>query len=611
MKVMYVHGVGFHEDPNDVSQWVPAWTRAIEESSSRIGVDFRINNPLGNDNAADRSDPGVLYYEDIIRSYPPPDFVDYSKAVGALLKSYFATKIGDFFRPQRRFLLSDEMRWKARQVAEWVENDDLREALRNRVVEEIEAKDPDVVIAHSYGGLITYDTCLFKKPDLLRNKYYVTLGTQIGNALLRKEFGGRQMAVNARHWFNLYNPDDPVFVCSLDHIRDDKFTNVVVNHGQGHDGVGYLGHGITANQVWHPISQKSQWTKRTRSIRTYHRKETRKPRNRALLVGVDKYIDPYIPPLAGCVNDTYQLSEALQEKGFDHKNIRMLHNERATRDNLIEGLEWLLQDAEADDHRFFSFSGHGHQLASLDFNGEPDEMDEILATYDYGYTQDTGLRDRDFQDLYTNLNEDVHFLIFLDCCHSGGITRDGAARVRSFRGPSDVEHTSKKWNKDQQMWEQVGLAGLKGLNPELYPKSEAEEKVTKMQSLYYGAYKDMRRIGRATPLRDVPHNKYDSINATLRKLHKSKIQGPYLPMVFMACGESEEAAEYVHGSVSYGAFTYAMAQALRDEKSKGRRASISYDSLHKNAIRKLKALNFPQNPEILGQRNQIRSKIPG
>lgn len=609
MKVMYVHGVGYHEEVEHVQNWVPAWNRAIEESTRHLGLDLRFCDPLGSDGYPDKSDPGVLYYEDIIRGFKPPDLLDYSKAVSSLIKSYFATRLGEIFGPRKRFLFTDEMRWKARQVVEWVENDALREALRQRVIQEIESKDPDIVIAHSYGGLITYDACLFGKPDLMSNRYYVTIGTQIGNALLRREFGGRQIAVQARHWFNLYNPGDPVFVCNLDHIRGDQFSNIVVDHEHGHDGVGYLGHSQTATHVWKPIAQGKSWINQTRSMRIFHRQKLRSATTRALLVGVDQYSDSSIPPLAGCVNDTYQLSEALQEKGFDYKNIRLLHNERATRENVMDGLEWLLSDAQPGDHRFFSFSGHGHQLASTDIHGEPDEMDEILVTYDYRYTHDSGLRDRDFQDLYANLDSRIHFLIFLDCCHSGGMTRGSGVRIRSFRGPADIEHTSQKWNPHIQMWEQAKLAGEKGLNSDFIAEEKDPEK--SKTSLYYGMNQDLRRIGRATPLRDVPHGRYDEIVAKIRKLHpKENFYGPYLPIVFMACGEQEEASEYFHGSVSYGAFTYALVQALRDHKYMKKKKSLTYADLHQNAIQKLKLLNFQQNPEILGPSTQLKTKLP-
>lgn len=540
MKIMFVHGIGLHEEPRVLKEWVEAWSSAIRSSCGQAGVALDFVDPFGSDRqpGTPADDRGILYYEELIRDHPAPAAKDYLMAVGSLLKSYLATKVEDFFTRERGMFdfIDDEMRWKAREVAVWAHDDALRTKLRRRVVREIRDKNPDVVVAHSYGGLITYDACLFEDADLMKDRYYVTLGTQIGNPLLRREFGGRQLPVNAKHWFNLYNPRDPVFVVPLDHIQAANFTHLEVRHDQGHDGAAYLGHPLVADRVWRAISQGARWMERTLELRQAPLTRTIKERmpHRALLVGVDAYASTEVPPLKGCVNDTYQLSEALQESGIEPKAIRMLHNHRATRENLVSHLKWLLEDAQPGDHRFFSFSGHGHRMASYNIEGEPDEMEEILVTHDYAFTQTTGLRDRDFQDIYANLPSGVHFLIFLDCCHSGGVTRSGGPLERSFSGPSDVEHEYMRWNAKLKMWEQMGLAGKKGLNPRFYPSNYKDKSFReKEHALYYGQSGDMRRIGRATQLRDVPHNKFDKITSRLRDLHPGgEVSGPYLPLVF-------------------------------------------------------------------------------
>lgn len=617
MKIMFVHGIGFHEEKKVLSEWVKAWDQAIRQSCAKAGVALDFIDPLGLDGkpGAEDDDHGILYYEELIRGHEAPTAGEYLAVVGSLLKSYLATKVQDFFTRERGMfdLIDDEMKWKAREVAVWAHDDRLRQKLRKRVVKEIRAKNPDVVIAHSYGGLITYDACIFEDPDLLKDRYYVTLGTQIGNPLLRREFGGLQPAVNARHWFNLYNPGDPVFVVPLDHIRADNFTHLEVAHDSGHDGGAYLGHPRTADQVWRAISQGDAWLGRTRSLRARPPVKStvrRGAENRALLVGIDEYASPDVPPLKGCVNDTYQLSAALQESGMEPKSIRMLHNGRATRETLLSQLCWLLDDAQPGDHRFFSFSGHGHRMASCNVEGEADEMEEILVTHDYAFTHTTGLRDRDFQDIYAYLPRDVHFLIFLDCCHSGGITRSGGPLVRSFMGPSDIEHEYMKWNVELQMWEQMGLAGKKGLNADFFPKTYRTKAYRDQEhARYYGSSGDLRRIGRATPLRDLHWKKFDRIAGKMRALHGMESVGPYLPLVFMACGEAEKACEYVHGSVSYGAFTYAMAQALRDTTTRTGKP-LSYQGMLNAAAHKLQRLGYTQTPDILGHDDQKSAIAP-
>jgi hypothetical protein len=227
----------------------------------------------------------------------------------------------------------------------------------------------------------------------------------------------------------------------------------------------------------------------------------------------------------------------------------------------------------------------------------------------------------------------------LDCCHSGGITRSGGPAIRSFQGPADVEHESSKWNAELEMWEQGPLL-TKSLNPHFLPvgyhskelaglwkelrKIQGGAPLTSQElrdheaKLYYGQYGDTRRIGRATPLRDLDHDQFDRTTDTLRKLHPDHFidsqggkrpTGPYLPLVFMACGETEQASEYVHGAVSYGAFTYALTLTLRDVKH-GRTPNLNYGDLLVETARKLQKLGYTQIPDILGPPDQLSAPTP-
>ena len=192
-KIMFVHGIGFHETPAALREWEAEWSTSITHSTQSQGIDFQFHPPLGADrlpgeDGKQGEDPGILYYEEVIASVPPPGPAEYASAVASLIKSYITTKVGDFFNRERGlFNIPPELEWKAREVAAWVVNDPLRAKLRRHVAKEIREKDPDIVVAHSYGGLITYDAFLLEDKDLFANRYYVTLGTQIGNPLVRKE----------------------------------------------------------------------------------------------------------------------------------------------------------------------------------------------------------------------------------------------------------------------------------------------------------------------------------------------------------------------------------------------------------------------------------------
>ncbi len=609
---MYVHGVGFHEKPATLKEWVPAWSGTIQAAAQRIGVNLPMYDPLGEDHLpSPPDDPGLLYYEDVIAAHPEPSGGEYLKVVGQLLASYVSTRLGEFLGT--RGLIPDELKWKARQVAAWVINDELRADLRQRVIEEIEAKQPEVIIAHSYGGLILYDTLLFERPDLIDKTWLVTMGTQIGNALLRREFGGRQESVACKHWFNLYNPRDPVFVASMAHIRGANYTQLVTRHGEGHSGTGYLGFGETAERVWRPISLGSRWLRENTRSRKIFQRAAPVPERRALLIGIDRYADPRIPTLGGCVNDTYLLSAALQEQGFEAHEIRLLHNERATRDGVLERLDWLLEDIDSGAERVLAFSGHGDQVPVYDLNGEPDHLDEVLVTHDYDFEAGSGIRDDTLYEWYANLPYEARLMMILDCCHSGGSDRDSGPLIRAVSSPGDIAHRQLCWVEDEQMWEQRGLPPL---NPDFLDSKRKSRKKAEELALYYGSSGSSRRIGRASMLRDLSDKRYDQIRRSLdRAAAKGKSReggggrhlGPYLPLIYMACQEHEKACEYVHGAVSYGAFTYSLVQALRDAGDGGEQPT--YAALAKLATRKLQRIGYAQNPSILGAPAQLRRRI--
>ena len=667
MKILLIHGIGFHESTDQLNTWVPEWLIAIKTSASQnAGLTLNISDPFGADSQPSgrtgdpAQDPGVLYFENLIRDHKAPSGSEYLGTVASLTASLLATTItdaataitgkvtdafGHIFRRDRGMLdtiFPEELKWKAREVAAWAADDKLRSELRERVAHEIMTKNPDVVIAHSYGGLILYDTCLFHSPNLLEKRHLITLGTQVGNPLLRREFGGYQFALHCRHWFNLYNPYDKVFVSSLAHIRADNFTQILTPHhvGSGHDGATYLSHPDFAALAWPHIENQLRPRTNLRTLaldapapRLPQKKaKTASSHSRALLIGIDHYSHPTIPTLHGCVNDTFQLSATLQEANIDHRDVRLIHNQHATRANLLKNIRWLLEDSRDGDHRILSFSGHGHRRPSYDpQTGEPLEMHEILCTHDYDPSlPETGLRDADFQDLYANLPRGVHLMIFLDCCHSGGITRSGGPAIRSFSGPADIQHESSRWNAELEMWEQGPLLE-KTLNPQFLPATYHSKELADLwqqlrslndtppltktqlhqreQALYYGTYGDTRRIGRATPLRDVNHTRYDENAAILRENYPNQPPSPFLPLVFMACGETEQACEYVHGAVSYGAFTYALTLTLRDIKHR-RTTSLSYGDLLIETARKLRTLGYTQTPDILGPPGQLTAKTP-
>jgi hypothetical protein len=141
-------------------------------------------------------------------------------------------------------------------------------------------------------------------------------------------------------------------------------------------------------------------------------------RRRALCVGIDDYASA---PLAGCVADANAWKAALEARGFE---VTMLVNEAATRQALMTALETLVKESEAGDVAVFQYAGHGTQLP--DANPESDEddgQDEAFCPFD----MDDGafLVDDDVRGIFAAIPAGVNVTCFIDCCHSGSISRAG------------------------------------------------------------------------------------------------------------------------------------------------------------------------------------------
>src|SRR5262245_20215046 len=137
--------------------------------------------------------------------------------------------------------------------------------------------------------------------------------------------------------------------------------------------------------------------------------------HRALCIGIDEYPTPY--ELYGCVRDSRAWAQALTARGFE---VTSLANGHATREAILSGLSALVDQASAGDSVVFQFSGHGTQVDDLD-GDERDGKDEALCPFDWS----TGalIIDDDLRALFARLGAGVTCTCFVDCCHSGTITR--------------------------------------------------------------------------------------------------------------------------------------------------------------------------------------------
>jgi metacaspase-1 len=605
MKVLAVHGLG-HQEKNPGS-WHPQWRAALKEVINRWNpsVDVQVD---------------FATYDDDFGSTPMTvggTLGGFGRLLWDEVRYSMTDKISSWLGRKRGFGdgVSETVKWKIGMVTQFAEDEKLRNRVRAHLTEQIEKSAPDVIFAHSLGTLVTYD--LFLHPPnnrIIQNRFFITCGCQIGRPALRTLFGGRLETVAAREWYNLYNENDDVLVVPFT-IYAPNFQNVTTTFelpGVGdHDAVEYIRNSNTQQKVWREIAGLSK----SRSIAIRGGPESRqkvraqqvtddlverhltasvvtRTAQRALLVGINDYPNPD-DRLEGCVNDVFKMSSTLQQIGFDPENIRVLLNERATAATIRERFAWLLEDPQPGDQRVFFYSGHGAQIPDYNSDEVVDHTDETFVPYDFDWeNKETHLTDDDFNDLYAQLPYETAFVAFLDCCHSGGMTRAGGAKVRGLNPPDDIRHRMLRWNRDLELWEPRDLGKERNLPRHL-----------RDTAAYTGKNGATNRILRGVPLRTLAH---DVKHRDLREKEHGH-QGPYLPLIFEACSENQYAYEYRDGVTSYGAFTYFLTKLLFDAGHEKRK--FTFQGLVDEVVTQL-AKYYEQTPVLVGPKKWCGAEVP-
>ncbi len=611
MKILLVHGVG-HADADP--DYYRLWTENITAGLRRGGL------------TADPEYTGFHYDDLFEKHYHGPG--TYAAALAELLATaawhWVSDPLNNLFRPSRAFpnpYGDSDFRWQAGMVAQFVVEDRLRRALRERLRGALQppAGGPrfDLVAAHSLGTLLTYD---FFRHDAVAGEtalpdgVFLTFGSQINNDFARSRlFPGRLTVPKVRAWYHLYNERDPFFTAPI-RLSDARFRQVTTSSAAGHAAVGtaaapgYLDHPRTQSEVWNALATEPAVARVLRlqplagrggrkvsavaaSVATVPAMAapavlTEKPVRRALLIGINEYPDP-AHRLEGCVNDVFLMSEVLQERGFAAENIRVVLNERATADAIRERVAWLLYRAGDGAERVFYYSGHGAQIPGRNGFEEVDHVDECLVPHDFAWTEGSAITDKDIYRLYSDLPFGARVFAMFDCCHSGGLTRAGSPRARAIDPPDDIRHRMMRWDPARGMWiDRV----LPPLNAD-FGGSEAEKRD------YMGRNHSTYKLGRAMRLRQMPRREYQALDKECR--------GPFLPVLLEACAEGQLAYEYRHGVTSYGAFTFSVARTLRT------RPGVTFCDLVTGANETLQWLGYNQAAQIIGPSAVIDHPVPG
>src|SRR5262245_6732136 len=138
----------------------------------------------------------------------------------------------------------------------------------------------------------------------------------------------------------------------------------------------------------------------------------------ALLIGVDqnKLTDLALPIVKKDVTKLKEVITHPERCGYLEDNVRVLTGAEATREKILDGLDWLRARLEADPDAnqtaFIYYSGHGHREAS----GE-----SFLIPYDARFPiRLGGLAAKDFAESIDSIRP-RRLLVVLDCCHAEGM----------------------------------------------------------------------------------------------------------------------------------------------------------------------------------------------
>lgn len=180
------------------------------------------------------------------------------------------------------------------------------------------------------------------------------------------------------------------------------------------------------------------------------------PAKYAVLVGINRY--PHYNEkmqLKGCVNDARRMQMVLVDHfRFDAANVRELHDEAATREAILGGMDWLVDVAQEDDIVVFHYSGHGRRRkAKLRKNSKlrPTDGEWFDQAEGTGFDStlmpsNTGPAPHPHLDITDNtINNWLERLtaktrnvtLIFDACHSGTVTRGGGDEVKIRTAPAD------------------------------------------------------------------------------------------------------------------------------------------------------------------------------
>jgi hypothetical protein len=294
-------------------------------------------------------------------------------------------------------------------------------------------------------------------------------------------------------------------------------------------------------------------------------------RKRALLIGINEY-HPTIGPLRGCINDANRVKAGLLERfSFSVDGIKELYDSDATRSAILNGLDWLISDAEAGDVLVWFYSGHGTRLPNPQ---DPSGKDEVLVAFSPEWeTLLAGkpdanvlflkenqhlqfIRDKEIKAHLTPLAEGVNLTLIMDCCHSGDVNRDLKTFSRYLEPPPGIQAAIEE--ALQAYWQQAQESRPEPAHDEL------KLSMTDAQRLFQKVF-----LG----------NRFDFVTTDEHNI------------LLAACSEKETALERPFDGQVGGVFTHHLTKILQEQD-----IAMSYQELAQTIGHKMRFV--PQMPRL-------------
>lgn len=262
----------------------------------------------------------------------------------------------------------------------------------------------------------------------------------------------------------------------------------------------------------------------------------------AIIIAVGEYHSESGWPKINSANDVQLIKTTLIKQNFTEDHIKVLIDNQATKQNIIEAFRDLSNMLRMGDIVFFHYSGHGQQI--MDDNGdELDGFDETLIPFDADmvYEKSKSVNEKHLRDDLLGLLLDKirlkigpkgDLIVVLDACHSGTATRNfGISRGTELKfAPSEYQ-----------------------------------------------------------PPNVINHSSSTGFNETVHNSSLSPI------VIFSGSSASEQNYEYVHNQISYGSLSFALCSVLSQNNE-----TISYRSLFAKVQALMRTIVPRQSPQLEG-----------